>query len=187
MRAKVARRALDIKEDIPEDISIVLVAGQKLWRLCALGLIFCCAALFVSLILAALFSAHARAPEELTQRLMPQSRVFSNASQSWRFSNRATLKELLLKSLLRGAWRDRYTMGRLRLHNLPSNFPHKGRLRVDSLTWESRSNRFFARVSVHAVGQSGSTARRQIFSLSGEAVAYINVVTTRRPLLHGQC
>ena len=171
-----------------EATSTALVVVGKLGRLCEWGLIFCCVALFVLLVLAALFGADARVPESSRQSLSNSSRVFANISQSGRFSNRAGLKALLLKSLLRGAWRGRYTTGRIRLHSLPSGFPSHGRLRVDSMVWESGKNRFFARVSIHALENSASKTsgktRGQIFSLYGEAIAYTNVVVTSRPLLH---
>ena len=180
-----------------EATSATRVVVGRLGRLCELGLIFCCVALFVLLVLAVLFDADARVPESSRQSLSNSPRVFSNISQSGRFSNRAGLKALLLKSLLRGAWRGRYTTGRLRLHSLPSGFPSRGRLRVDSMTWESGKNRFFARVSLRALENSVSKTpsktpskafgktRGQVFSLYGEAIAYTDVVVTSRPLLHG--
>ncbi len=166
-------------------VALRLAVVRKVGRLCELGLIFCFTALFILLVLAALFSTDARVPDASRQSLGNPSRVFSNSSQSGRFSNRAGLKELLLRSLLRGAWRDRYATGRLRLHSLPSGFPSHGRLRVDSMVWDSGRNRFFARVSLHSLKHSASKRRKQVFSLSGEAVAYTNVVITSRPLLHG--
>ena len=181
LRLRLLPRGLKIKEAT----SVALGAARKLGRLCWLSLIFCCAVLFILLALVALFSASARVPEFSRQSASNPLRVFSDISQSGRFSNRAGLKELLLKSLLRGAWRGRYSDGRLRLHSLPSGFPSHGRLRVDSMTWESGKNRFFARVSMHALERTASKKRGQTFSLSGEAIAYRNVVMTSRPLLHG--
>ncbi len=184
-RLRFLPRGLKIKEAT----SVALGVARKLGRLCWLSLIFCCTVLFILLALVALFSASARVPESSRQSPSNQLRVFSDISQSGRFSNRAGLKELLLKSLLRGAWRGRYSDGRLRLHSLPSGFPSHGRLRVDAMTWESGKNRFFARVSMHRLEhrleRPASKKRGQTFSLSGEAIAYRNVVTTSRPLLHG--
>lgn len=147
----------------------------------ALTSIILAVAIYLSLALTPL-DAHARTPETSFSNSSQSSSSFSN---SRRFTERAAIKGILLNHLLRNTWNNRYSDGRVRLHRLPSGFPQKGRLRVNSMAWDHKSKRFFAQIIVRAVNSLGSQTPEQSFSISGEAVAYTKVVATRRPLLPG--
>ena len=153
-------------------------------------MIACCVALFLALLVAALFDASANQWEEAE----------NNPTHDMRFASHYEVKTLLLQALRHKAWSGRYKTGRLRL-TLPEDFPERGKLRVRSLFWDEASRRFSARITVsepyHRVQKNARQGARhgeetaherpvlRTISLRGEAIPYVRVLAARRVLLYG--